>query len=426
MALERSHARSLEAGGPAADHEHAARLRGPGRRAPAGQELAPGLGVADAGDVERADPAVDAALLAGHARADLPCPLLVGLARQVRVGEQLARHRDEVGVFVGEHALGQLRGRIAADRDHRDVDGRLDLGREVLELAGADAHRGDHPAEGLVAAAGDVDVVDALLLQGQRRGHRVLQGDPAVRPLVAGHAVADGVVVAHSGADLAHGLADEAQPVLQRSAVLVGAQVAVGGEEAHEQVAVRAVQLDEVEARLPGPHRRLRVLVLQLVQALHRHLLGDLAEHALRHRRRRLGREPAGVVVRRLATGVGDLAAHAHVVGVHRVGEPAQAGDEVVVVDADLEVRAPAAARRDVRVAQVDPADAALGAASEVRDLLVGDPPVPVRHVVAHRRQDEPVLHRHPLDRTLVEQVGITGVRHLGSFRRRTSHLYAK
>jgi hypothetical protein len=42
------------------------------------------------------------------------------LVRQIRIGEELASHRDEVGLAVGDDAIG-LVGFEAPERDHRHV-----------------------------------------------------------------------------------------------------------------------------------------------------------------------------------------------------------------------------------------------------------------------------------------------------------------
>ena len=59
-------------------------------------------------------------------------------------------------------------------------------------------------------------------------------------------------VVADLAADRAHRLEQQARPVLERPAVLVLAVVDRRGEELREEVAVGAVDLDAVEARLAG------------------------------------------------------------------------------------------------------------------------------------------------------------------------------
>ena len=209
----------------------------------------------------------------------------------------------------------------------------------VVELRAAGPVGLGEVQEGEVAAAelaGDVQPgVGALGVLGAVE--RADRGDPD-GDAVGGPGVDDGV------GDLEH------QPgaVGQRAAVLVGALVAVGGEELVQQVAVGAVDLDEVEAGLAGVDGRAAEVLEQprdLVEperprgrAADPGRAAVLAAHggavavgpvARRHRQvavvEGLVRDPADVP--QLG---GDQAAGL----VHGVGDPAPAGDLLVAVDA--------------------------------------------------------------------------------------------
>jgi hypothetical protein len=111
------HARRLQAGGAATDHEDPT-----GRRARAHREivLATRGGVADAVQRFLHEDVADAPVLI-DARPDVVDPSRRQLVREVGIGEQLASHADEVGLAVGEHLLGLVR-LEPAERDHRNVD----------------------------------------------------------------------------------------------------------------------------------------------------------------------------------------------------------------------------------------------------------------------------------------------------------------
>ena len=81
-----------------------------------------------------------------------------------------------------------------------------------------------------------------------------------------------GLSLGPRGAHGAEHLERKAQTILQRAAVLVGPLVAHRREEAREQVAVRAVQLDHVEAGVDRPSRRAHELVAHVVHVGARHL----------------------------------------------------------------------------------------------------------------------------------------------------------
>ena len=102
----------------------------------------------------------------------------------------------------------------------------------------------------------DVDRVGAGLLEPAAHLHGVVDRVPAaepeeecVRALRGADLHLQVEVVADARAHRAHGLEQQARAILERPAVLVLAIVDRRGEELREEVAVRAVDLDAVEAR---------------------------------------------------------------------------------------------------------------------------------------------------------------------------------
>ena len=91
-------------------------------------------------------------------------------------------------------------------------------------------------------------------LEGAGEGDRVLGvlQPPIVALIGAAESDDQRHVVRHRGPHGVEALERKAHPILQRSTVLVGALVGERREEAREQVAVRGVHLDHVEA---DPHR---------------------------------------------------------------------------------------------------------------------------------------------------------------------------
>ena len=104
MASERRHPGCLQPRHAAANHHN---LLGRRRRPDVTElGLASGSGVLDARDrLPLVDP-IDAPLVRSHARADVVEPALTGLAREVGVGDQGARHPDHVDVPGGDDAVG--------------------------------------------------------------------------------------------------------------------------------------------------------------------------------------------------------------------------------------------------------------------------------------------------------------------------------
>ena len=93
------------------------------------------------------------------ARADVVDATRGQLVRQLGVGEQLAPHRDEVGLAVGDDAVG-LVGLEAAEGDHRHRDPRLGLGRVVGQRADDMRRVRVGGAGRVVGVRGDVHRVD--------------------------------------------------------------------------------------------------------------------------------------------------------------------------------------------------------------------------------------------------------------------------
>jgi hypothetical protein len=144
----------------------------------------------------------------------------------------------------------------------------------------------------------------------------------------------DRAVVADRLADLLERLAPEAGAVLERAPVLVRALVVVGGEELERHVRVRAVDVDDVEARVARPQRSVDVHLLELEDVVLIHRAGmdvDLeVRRDLRHARGDTARLHAG----RVRAAVPELDARQRVVVVQAVAHRGEVADVTVVPDA--------------------------------------------------------------------------------------------
>jgi len=179
---------------------------------------------------------------------DLLVERLCGVEGPVGVAQELSCEKDEVGLPGANDLVG-----LGGLCDHTDCSGgdggfAADGLRVVDLIAGAD---GDL-LSGVVAAGGDIDQIDALLLHELRKGYGLGEVPACAEgfggPVGGGDADEERQVLRPDGADGADDLEREANAVVEAAAVFVGAVVGEGREELVEEVTVGGVNFDEVEA----------------------------------------------------------------------------------------------------------------------------------------------------------------------------------
>jgi hypothetical protein len=344
--------------------------------------------------VERlADVAVDAA----------DDPLLVArlpLLRQVRIGQESARHADHVADAPVEHALGELQradlargddGGEKAVRAQPRADG---LGhpevRAVRVVAAGHAAvprvpgvrierlAGDRARVLELAARAERDVVDPRARQTDGDRHGVDDRVTVADALLAEEAHADREVRPHALADPLDHAHRQAQAVLEGSAVGVPSRVEPR-QERRQRVRVRHVQLDPVEAALASAHRGLAVRVDDPLDVV---------------RRQHVDRLPPARA--RDLEEVDDLRDHAAGAGV--VAPLAEIGQtRLELVGADAKERSALGLVHGHRL-EDDHARAAPGEPHVALADVVVDDAVLARQARDHRREDDAVGQRHRAD----------------------------
>ncbi len=287
----------------------------------------------------------------------------------------------------------------------------------------ADAHRGRqrHLVAGLerdrgrrVAAGGDVDEVDPVLLQQYAETPALLDVPATVDPVRAGDAHQQRRGVRQCRAHRVDHLEDEAGAVLEGAAVAVLPTVRDRREELVEEVAVGGVDLDGVEARRDGTPGGVGEGLHHLVDLLdrERRWCGVPLERDLRRRNGPpaavLNRDGAGprvprAVGGRLPTGVGELDPDGRALVVHEADDPSPRLGLLLVPDARVLWR-DAALGHDRRRLRHHQPEAAGGAGAEVHEVPV------VRHavdrgVLAHGRQPDAVARGQRPQRDRLEQL---------------------
>ena len=357
--------------------------------------LEAGQRVAGAGDglEARVDDGVIAALVAADALADELGVALLGLLDPLGIGDLAAADADQVHLALGYQLVGELGGVDTADAHDGDADLALDFGYVLHVEAGLQQVGRDfvHGGEAHGVAAGEVNDVDAQLGAAVDEVHYLLLGHVLLHELVDGVAAHEEGMVSGMLARISlMQFQTKRQRFSKLAAVLVGAVVGAGAEHLVGQVAVAAVQLDDVKAGVNGALGGLAELLLDLLQALDGERIGGLELVALV--KEELGREAA----------VPELDAHRAADGVDGVGELAELLNVLVGVEAHVHV--------GVRL-RTDSGDLenVQGAAGLGLGDMVGYHVLPylvlvAYHLGVHAWQDHPVFQLQPTDFNGVEQ----------------------
>jgi hypothetical protein len=237
----------------------------------------------------------------------------------VRLEQRGARDGHRIGLARGDHGLGLLRFGDEADREDRHVD----LGLDALGQRHLVARRQQDLLLRRDATGGHMHEVAAARRECLREGDAALDIPAALDPVGGREAHAHRHRRRHRGTHRLGHLEREAHAVLERTAVAVGALVGQRREELMQQVAMRAVQLDGVDAQrlraLRGLHEgRLHAQQAGGVERQWCRLAGRMRQGRRRHRLPRALVRPERLaafprdVARRLAPGVAELDRDGH------------------------------------------------------------------------------------------------------------------
>ena len=322
----------LHAGGPAAhDRDTSERPRGASQGAEL--ELIAGARVDHARHAAIEDRAVDARLVARDAHVDrTTAGRIPRLVHDLRIRQERPGERHEIGVAGCEHLLGESDRVDPVGRDHGHID-RVRHSPRPRPPRAMGHERLDGRGSRLVPAHADVQSI-----------HCAAGGQPSGKfeHLVQRRATLDERSPRHPEHDRLLGAAGrphrrrhrqrEPHPPLGVPAPLVVAQVGRRREELVDQVALRAHDLDAVEAELAGPSGPAREVVDR-----HEHLLAGqrprLAAAVARvHGRGRHRRQPERRLVR-VPAGMEELEQHEAPDAVDRVRHPRKLRSVRVLVD---------------------------------------------------------------------------------------------
>src|SRR3954447_26893061 len=176
-----------------------------------------------------------------------------GVERPIGIAQQFPGQKNGVRGTAADDLFGLMRICDQANRPGGDAGLGADRAREWHLVTGTELDlRAGHRA-----AAGAVDQVDAEVAQALREFNRLREIPSAVHPIGSGDAHEERQMIRPR---LPHAFGDaerKAHAILERPAVFVRAHVAERREELVQEIAVRHVQLDDVEAciqrQLGGP-----------------------------------------------------------------------------------------------------------------------------------------------------------------------------
>ena len=298
------------------------------------------------------------------------------LMDDVAVGHEALRHGDDVRLAGGDDVLGLLQRGDHADHRHGDVQVLLHLGGvvHVQRLVGGAEVGGDGVAGGEVenGALGDVHDVHILLRQLHER-QRLFKFQTAGDALSGGDPQLDDHVVAHGLADGLQHLEGVLTAVFRTAAVLVGADVGVGGQPLGEEVVVGAVEQDHAETGVLTAHGAVHEVLLHLV-----HVGAGHGAHIVIGVQGALGGDDGGGLTvgggAVAAAGIGQLHGELRTVLAAFLHQRVHAVDAVVVAHVHLAQPVGGVVVGDWGVAHGDPGHASLC-------LPVHE----VQHILAHR-----------------------------------------
>ena len=319
---------SLHAGQAAAHHDDFLFLR-------RGSEAVHGLLAqhrVDGAAVAPFQAVLGASVVAVDAHVNVVEPAFFRLVRQVRIGEQRTPERHEIADAFLQHAVGGDRIAQLSHRDHRHRHHLLDRGGKVGEAGERLVEVGRHPLQRFIAARRYVERIGPRFDEQPRLLQRVFQGGAALGVLGRAHAEHHGIVGPGAPAHFPNDIAGEFRAAAHAAAVLVGSPVGARRQELADQVAVPAVHLDAVEARVPGAPCRLAVGLDDSPDLGQAQRPRDDTRPEMQDGGRRRGNDRLGFLGRARAR-VMQLHEDLRVVSFHGLGHFAQRRDELVVVD---------------------------------------------------------------------------------------------
>ena len=387
----------LEASRSAADHNDGFGDFDRRQQALVDLALAPGAWILDAADRLFLAHLKDAGVVAGDAAAHELGAAAPRLLWRPRVGDQLSRHADEIGLAGAQRFLAQLRRIHAAEGNDRQAAHLLQLAIDLAEILQRHGGRRDfHPVTGERSGIG-IEIVDKPARLEILRDLQAIFGIVAEHgKLVDADAHAERNTVSRCLLDRLEHLDRQAQAVLERSAIGIGPVIEKRRCEGAQQAVMGDLHFDAVEARLDQVAGTRREAIDYGTDVVVVDRLGAEVARRLRH----LGRRPQDMrrMFERGVAAMGQLAEDLGAMGMDAIGHPAVMGNDLRVPSIDETPRH--LSRRVHRLAlEDDEPDAAPGALLVIGGMGIGWRAVEIAECGEVRLEDEAVAQVDFADR---------------------------
>ena len=337
------------------------------------------------------------------------------MQRPVRIIQHRARHDDEIGLAVGEYLLGKVRRVDQADGTSCDVRAAAyrRCKRHLVAGVQGDLLLRRHPA------AGTIDEIDlAAAFQQLREFDAAVEVPAAVDPVGGGYAHEQRLVVRPLGTHRVYDFQQITHAILEASTIAIRALVGQRRQEFVNQITVRRMHFQEIEARLARAPCVGSELRKRLVDRALLHRDGHAVRVTERNRRWRNGLPAAGIhrnaltalprlCSRSFAPGMAELHAGDRALRFEKTHDAREFVALRIVPQAEAIWR-DASARLGVHDFGENDAGAAHRARSQVLQMpVVGD--AVGRRVLAHRRHHDAIARRDRTQRHRLEQMRYGG-----------------
>ena len=210
------------------------------------------------------------AVQAGQAAVDFLRTAFFRFLDPVRIGKQRAAQSDGILIAFFQKLFRLFRSTDDAGMTDRNVDSLFDGFTVVFTPAKVEGRRFTPGVHAVVGTGRQFEMLDAVAFQFLGDLHTVFEGVANIVAeqtivLICGKTCGNGIVRSAELVDLVDDVLDDAKAIVKGSAVFIGTMVGIRGNELLQEIAVRAMQLNAVDAGLLTAQGALCEFIFQFV-----------------------------------------------------------------------------------------------------------------------------------------------------------------